>query len=52
MTDPWWIEWIPFRALITLLVIYGLVTLVYLVWVNFEVLEARIGSSATPDTSV
>ena len=41
MTDAWWIDWIPLRAFVALMVIYGLVSIVYLVLVNFEVLENR-----------
>ena len=42
MTDPWWIEWIPFRALGALGLAYLLVSLIYLVLVNFAVIEARL----------
>ena len=41
MTDAWWIDWIPLRAFVALMVVYALVSLVYLVLVNFEVLENR-----------
>jgi protein-S-isoprenylcysteine O-methyltransferase Ste14 len=42
VTDAWWIEWIPVRAFVILLVIYGLVSLVYLVLVNEEILGRRM----------
>ena len=41
MNDAWWIEWIPLRAFVALIVIYGLVSIFYLVLVNIEVLENR-----------
>ncbi len=41
MTDAWWIDWIPFRAFVALMVVYTLASFVYLVLVNFEVLENR-----------
>ncbi len=41
MTDAWWIDWIPLRAFVGLMVVYTLVGFVYLVLVNFEVLENR-----------
>ena len=41
MNDAWWIDWIPLRAFVVLTVVYALVSFVYLVLVNFEVLENR-----------
>ena len=41
MTDAWWIDWIPFWAFVALMVVYTLASFVYLVLVNFEVLENR-----------
>lgn len=42
MIEVWWIDWIPFRAFVALWLVYSLVTVVYLVFVNFEVLEHRM----------
>ena len=39
--EAFWSEWVPLRALLVLAIGWGLVAIVYLALVNFEVLEAR-----------
>ncbi len=47
MNDPWWsewipLEWIPLQAFLGLWLIYGVLTVPYLVVVNHDVIEARM----------
>ena len=42
MTDAWWVGWIPWRAFVALIAIYMMVSLVYLVLVNEEIIGHRM----------